>query len=189
MTLVSMYDMEAAMTRQQDPPISEAYGDSRIDGAAWALGIGELEGASTYWLATVHPSGRPHVVPVLGVVHDGSLYFAAGPRTQKARNLSRGSAVTVTTHGEALDVVLEGSARRVTTPAVLAAVADAYVGKYGWETTVQDGALHAEGAPTAGPPPFHVFVVVPARAFGFPTTDDAPPTRWRFTSPRRSRGW
>lgn len=177
------------MTRRQNLPTSETYGDPGSDGAAWALGLGELETAGTYWVATVHPSGRPHVVPVLGVVHDDSLHFAAGPRTQKARNLSRGSAVTATTHGDAFDVVLEGNARRVTDPAVLASVADAYVGKYGWETTVQDGALHAEGAPTAGPPPFHVFVVVPDRAFGFPTTDDVPPTRWRFTAPRRSRGW
>lgn len=166
--------------RRRNLPISEAYTDPDSDGAAWALGLGELENAGTYWVATVHPSGRPHVVPVLAVVHDGSLYFAAGPRTQKARNLARRSAVTVTTHGEALDVVLEGSARRVTDPALLASVADAYVSTYGWETTSRDGALHADGAPTAGPPPYHVFVVVPDRAFGFPTTAEAPPTRWRF---------
>lgn len=38
----------------------------------------------------------------------------------------------------------------------------------------------AHGAPTAGPPPYHVFAIVPERAFGFPATGDAPPTRWTF---------
>lgn len=105
------------MTRRKDQPISEAYADPGTDGASRARGIEELATSSTYWVATVHPSGRPHVVPVMAVVHDGHLHFAAGPRTQEARNLWRNSAVAVTTHGEALDVVLEGTARRVTEPA------------------------------------------------------------------------
>lgn len=169
-------------TYPEDQPTSESYGAPGSLGAAWEHGLAELERSETYWMATAHPSGRPHVVPVLAVVHDGRLHVAAGPRTQKARNLARTPTVTVTTHGESFDIVLEGRARRVTDPAVLAAVADVYATKYGWEPTVQEGALHAEGAPTAGPPPYHVHAVVPDRAFGFPSNGDAPPTRWRFTA-------
>lgn len=105
-------------TSQEHQPISEAYVDPGRDGASWDRGLAELERSGTYWMATLRPSGRPHVVPVLAIVHDGHLHVAAGPRTQKARNLTRTPAVTVTTHGETFDIVLEGKARRVTDPAV-----------------------------------------------------------------------
>ena len=35
----------------------------------------------TCWLATVHPDGRPHVMPVGVLWDDGKLYFTAGPGT------------------------------------------------------------------------------------------------------------
>ena len=41
--------------------------------------------------------------------------------------------------------------------------------------------LWAEGAPTAGPPPYHVYRVLPHKVLGFPTDDaSVVPTRWRF---------
>ena len=52
--------------------------------------------------------------------------------------------------------------------------------------TVRDGAFHdgafhdAEGAPTAGPPPYDVYEVIPTTAFGFGTDESFSPTRWRF---------
>jgi Pyridoxamine 5'-phosphate oxidase len=41
---------------------------------------------ATYWLATVRPDGRPHVMPILAVWVNGMLFFAAGQGTRKARN-------------------------------------------------------------------------------------------------------
>jgi hypothetical protein len=47
--------------------------------------------------------------------------------------------------------------------------------------TERDGAIHdAEGAPTAGPPPYDVDELVPAIAFGFGLDKHLIPTRWRF---------
>ena len=46
--------------------------------------------------------------------------------------------------------------------------------------TVRDGAFYADGAPTAGPPPYEVYEVTPATAFGFPTDETFTATRWRF---------
>ena len=44
------------------------------------------------------------------------------------------------------------------------------------------------GAPTSGGPPYQVFELVPARAYGFPTDDQLDPTRWTFdTAPARDR--
>lgn len=140
----------------------------------------ELRRSSTFWVATVHPTGRPHVVPVLAAVHADALHVAAGPATQKARNLARDPRVTVTTRGEDVDVVIEGAAHRVDESSALASVARAYARKYGWDVEARDGGLHGDGAPTAGPPPYHVFRLAPHRAFGFPVTGNGTPTRWRF---------
>jgi hypothetical protein len=51
-------------------------------------GIRDLEvsdAASHYWLATVRPDGRPHVMGVGIVWDDGRFYLVSGPRTQKSR--------------------------------------------------------------------------------------------------------
>jgi hypothetical protein len=161
-------------------PLASPYVEDGRRPVPWAVVAAELERSFTYWAATLHPTGRPHLVPLLGVVNDESLHFAAGPGSQKIRNLTRDPAISVTTHGEAFDVVLEGTARRVDHHAALTYVADAYMAKYGWEVDVVDGALWGKGAPSAGPPPYHVYRVAPHRAFGFPTDGDATPTRWTF---------
>ena len=164
-------------------PIAEPYAADGEPGARWAEAIQELRRATTCWVATIHPTGRPHAVPVLAVVTGDAVHFAAGPTTQKARNLARDPRLTLTTSGDALDVVVEGVADRVRDDAALAAVVEAYVTKYGWEVEAREGGLHGEGAPTAGPPPYHVYRLVPRRAFGFPTSGGAAPTRWRFRAP------
>ncbi len=48
---------------------------------------------------------------------------------------------------------------------------------------MRDGAFHdAEGAPTAGPPPYDVYEVTAETAYGFGTDGTFAPTRWRFGS-------
>jgi hypothetical protein len=39
--------------------------------------------------------------------------------------------------------------------------------EYWWQVTVRDGAFYADGAPTAGPPPYELYEVIPTTAFGF----------------------
>jgi nitroimidazol reductase NimA-like FMN-containing flavoprotein (pyridoxamine 5'-phosphate oxidase superfamily) len=171
------------MTEHASSPATEHYAGGGAPGAPWSAAMEELGRASTFWVATVHPTGRPHVVPVLAVVSGDALHFAAGPATRKARNLAGDPRVTVTTGGEDFDVVVEGVVDLVNEDDTLAAVAEAYVSKYGWKVEAREGWLRGEGAPTAGPPPYHVYRVVARRAFGFPVTGEATPTRWRFSSP------
>jgi hypothetical protein len=173
------------VTEHASSPATEPYAAGGAPGAPWSDAMEELQTASTFWVATVHPTGRAHVVPVLAVVSGDFLHFAAGPTTQKARNLARDPQVTVTTRGEDFDVVIDGVVDPVRGEDALASVAEAYGGKYGWEVEARDGCLHGEGAPTAGPPPYRVFRLVPHRAFGFPATGEAIPTRWVFPSPAR----
>jgi Pyridoxamine 5'-phosphate oxidase len=139
------------------------------------------QSTATYWLATVRHDGAPHVRPVLAVWVDGGLYVCMGPGTRKAGNLARDPRCVVTVEVEPLDLAVEGNAVMVRDEAVLARVAQAYDATYGWRVTVRNGAFDAAGgAPTAGPPPYHVYEVVPATAYGFGTDERLVPTRWRF---------
>ena len=60
---------------------------------------------------------------------------------------------------------------------------DVYASKYGWPAAVKEGAFDAPyGAPTAGPPPYEVYVITPTVVYGFGTDDEHAPrsTRWQF---------
>lgn len=147
----------------------------------WPEVLERLGAAASYWLATTHADGRPHVVPVLAVVTDGALGVAMNPTTRKAKNLARDPRCTVTASAAAVDLVVEGIAERVDDPLRLGRAATAYDAKYGWRVTVHEGAFTgSEGAPTAGPPPYHLYAVQPLTVFAFPTDGAAAATRWRF---------
>jgi hypothetical protein len=128
-------------------------------------------------------------MPILAVWVDGGLFFSAGARTRKARNLTSDPHCVVTVEHEPLDLVVEGTAAKVRDTATLQHVADAYAQVYGWHVTVRDGAFHHDtgGASTAGPPPYDVYEVRPTVAFGFGTDETFVPTRWRFPE-RPDRG-
>jgi hypothetical protein len=166
-----------------DPePAAEAMTGLDAAPTSWARARGLLENARPrYWLATVRPDGRPRVMPLLGVWVEGRLYFCAGEGTRKARNLAGNSTCVVAVEEEPLDLVVEGEAVKTRDEATLRRVADAYAAVYDWHVTVRDGAFHdTEGAPTAGPPPYDVYEVTPAIAFGLGTDETLTATRRRF---------
>ena len=146
----------------------------------WSAAFQRLAEAGTYWLATVREDGSPHVMPVLAVQAEGSLYFSASAGTQKARNLRRDHRCTLTAQAASTDLVVEGDAAIVRDAAALGAVATAYATKYGWTVEVRDGGLYGEGAPTAGPPPYDVYLLTPRKAFALPTDDAEAGTTWQF---------
>ncbi len=146
----------------------------------WAEARRQLAAAETYWLATVRPDGRPHVMPVLAVWLEGAVYFCAGVTTRKARNLARDAHCVLTAASHRLHLVMEGTGAPVRDEATLQRVAAAYASKYDWPVTVRDGAFSADGAPTAGPPPYDVYAVAPTLAFAFGTDESVGATRWRF---------
>jgi nitroimidazol reductase NimA-like FMN-containing flavoprotein (pyridoxamine 5'-phosphate oxidase superfamily) len=148
---------------------------------AWAEARRRLTEGQWYWLATVRPDGRPHVVPVLAVWLSSALYFVAGEATRKAKNLARDSHCVITLATADAHLVVEGEAAKVRDETKLQRVAAVYASKYQWRVTVRDGAFDADyGAPTAGPPPYEVYEVTPRKAFGFGTDETFSPTRWRF---------
>lgn len=171
----------ATETAKAPGPVAELMAGAAEDATPtpWEEARRRLAEADTYWLTTVRPDRRPHLVPVLAVWAGNALHLAAGGTTRKARNLARYPHCAVAASQDGLDLVLEGSAVRVRDPDRLRRVSAAYQEKYGWPTTVRGAALWGDGAPTAGPPPYQVYEVAAQVGFGLPT-GELPPTRWRF---------
>lgn len=171
---------ERNLDRYGAPPISwTTVRELLEEGLTQAPGTGG-PARHTFWVATVHPDGRPHVMPVGMLFVDGALYFNAGASTRKAKHLAHDPhcAITVATHP--FDLVVEGEAVKVTDEARLRRIAEVYA-SHGWKPTVRDGALYAEySAPSAGPPPWDVYEVTPATAFALGTAEPFGATRWRF---------
>jgi nitroimidazol reductase NimA-like FMN-containing flavoprotein (pyridoxamine 5'-phosphate oxidase superfamily) len=134
----------------------------------------------THWLATVHPDGRPHVMPVWAIWVNDAFYFTTGPTTRKGKNLAHNSQCVITVARSApggLDLIVEGTATKVSDEARLQQIAEAYA-SVGWYPTVRDGAFYADhGAPSAGPFPFDVYEVLPTTVFGLGSSA----TRWSFS--------
>lgn len=135
-------------------------------------------GRHTPWLTTINPDGSPHVMPV-GVINvDGTWYFTSGPATRKSRNISRDPRCVITVATHPFDLVIEGTAERVIDTAELRAVAAAFAAQ-GWPASVASDALTAEySAPSAGPPPWHVYRVVLSRVFALGTAEPYGATRF-----------
>ena len=157
----------------------DIYGDEPIP---WSRAVEQLEAGSakSFWLATVRPDGRPHVAGVGALWVDGKLYFTSGPQTRKSRNLAQNPACVFSVTLPNLDLVIEGTAARVTDEDTLQRLAQRYAAQ-GWPARVSDGALTAEySAPSAGPPPWFLYVVTPITAFGVATAEPNGATRWQF---------
>jgi uncharacterized pyridoxamine 5'-phosphate oxidase family protein len=131
----------------------------------------------TIWLATVRPDGRPHLAGVGALWLDGALYFVSGAGTRKSKNLAENPNCVLSVSLPDLDLVLEGAATQVTDDATLRRLAERYVAS-GWPAQVENGAFTAPySAPSAGPPPWNLYVVTPSVAFGVGLGGAM---RWRF---------
>lgn len=137
----------------------------------WSWAAERLTAARNYWLATVWPDGRPHVMPVWGMWDDGTLWFTSAVGSRKIRNLLADPRCCVTTEDAADPVVIEGVAQIVTEPAVLQRIIDLMNAKYGTHSDADflDPATNA----TVGVRPRRVFSL---RAGDFTGS----PTRWIF---------
>jgi pyridoxine/pyridoxamine 5'-phosphate oxidase len=144
------------------------------------MGRGEDAPPRTTWLSTVSPDGKPHTTGVGALWLDDRFFFTIGPKTRKSRNLAQNPNCVVSVALGDLDLVVEGTAAKVTDEAKLERLAEAFRAQ-GWPATVKDGALTAEySAPSAGPPPWYLYEMTPKTAFGVATKEPFGATRWRF---------
>ena len=132
------------------------------------------------FLGTSRPDGCPHAAAIGARWYDGNLYFTSGPDTRKSHNLAVNSACTIAMSLKGIDLVLEGEATMVTDLPTLEAVAALYR-EDGWPAEVEGEAFTAPySAPSAGPPPWHLYRVTVHTAFGVATAEPYGATRWRF---------
>ena len=83
-------------------------------------------------IATVKPSGKPHVVPVLALYYDGKVYFSADRDSVKVKNiLSNNNVATVTGDGYRT-VVMEGKARILGEEEIANGIAELFQEKHPW---------------------------------------------------------
>jgi len=167
-------------------PVAEL--DARFSGpdaaaTSWAEVRALLQTAELFWISTVSSDGRPHVSPLPAVWQDRALYFCTGAREQKGVNLTHNAQCALTTGNNAwksgLDVVVEGTAQRVTDDAHLRRLAAEWESKYrgDWHFDVAHGAFHHEGGEAL------VFEVAPDKVLAFAKGEFAQ-TRFRFGSGR-----
>jgi nitroimidazol reductase NimA-like FMN-containing flavoprotein (pyridoxamine 5'-phosphate oxidase superfamily) len=156
------------------------FSDPDAGPTPWQDAAAVLERAELYWLTTVRADGRPHVTPLIGVFQDGAMHFCTGLREQKARNLEQHADVALTTGtntwARGVDVVVEGTAVRLSERDELQRLADAYEAKYGsvWHFDVGDG-VFGEGEDAAA-----VFRIEPAKVLAFAKEPHAH-TSFRFS--------
>ena len=150
----------------------------------WSRVEHELEGDigpnGRHFLATTRPDGRPHVAGVGALWESGKFYFVSGPETRKSQNLAERPDCVITANLPDLDLVVEGTARKVTDAPTLERLARRYDAQ-GWPATVEGDAFTAPySAPSAGPPPWNLYEFTPATAFGVASAEPHGATRWRF---------
>lgn len=162
--------MTTVEPRRSRPDIPRGYGipKSAKGMLPWAYVVDRLTAARNYWIGSTRPDGRPHAVPVWGVLVDGVLYHGGGGDTRRARNLDANPHMAV--HLESADqvvqvVIVEGVVDKLAEDTadadLLRRVDDAYEAKYGMR----------HGTP--------VWALRPQRALAwteYPTTA----TRWEF---------
>jgi hypothetical protein len=137
----------------------------------WSWAEERLAKSHDYWVATVRPDRRPHLMPVWAVWDGGALWWSSSLGSSKARNLAVDGRCSIATDNAWEPVVLEGTAVRVTDPESLARFVGLENEKYETDYGVDflDPSVNA------------TFRVEPSWVFSL-TEDDftGSPTRWVF---------
>jgi nitroimidazol reductase NimA-like FMN-containing flavoprotein (pyridoxamine 5'-phosphate oxidase superfamily) len=118
---------------------------------SWAWAEQHLKKSHNYWLSTVRPDGRPHVMVVWGLWHGGAYYFSTGTQSRKGRNLAANPSCVIATEQAQEAVIVEGTARVLADGALSRDILARYKRKYHWDPT------------TLGQP---IYIVQPSRVFG-----------------------
>ena len=160
--------------------LHEGFSEPGATARPWADVVDVLSKSEMFWLSTVRRDGRPHVTPLPAIWLDRALHFCTGDAEQKARNLESNPGCILTTGTNqlrsGLDVVVEGTAARVTDQARLQRLAALWKSKLDWQFEVADGAFRDPDGRRG-----LVFGVTPTKVLSFgkaPYTQ----TRYRFTA-------
>jgi len=138
----------------------------------WEWAHERLEASHDYWLATVRPDTRPHLMPVWGTWDGDALWFSSANASRKATNLRADPRCSVATDDAYQPVVLEGHARIVSDRQQLSRALELENRKYGTDYGVE----------MLDPEHNAWFEFRPTWAFALDEDDfTGTPTRWAFT--------
>jgi hypothetical protein len=136
---------------------------------------------TTWFLGTAGADRRPHAAGVGALWDAGDIYFTSGPGTRKSKQLATNPACSISVRLPGIDLVFEGTATRVTDGPTLERIASRFRDG-GWEPTVEgEGFTAPYSAPSAGPPPWHLYRFTKERVFGVADEEPHGATRWRFS--------
>ena len=159
--------------------LNESFSQPGASARPWTEVAAVLTESEMFWLSTVRRDGRPHVAPLPAIWLDGTLHFCTGSLEQKTRNLQASPRCVLAAganHFRAgLDVVVEGTAARVTGPGELGSLAAIWKSKLDWDYEVTDDGFRDGPSPTV-----LVFGVTPAKILAF---GKAPYTQTRYRFP------
>ena len=139
----------------------------------WSWADKRLEESHNYWLATVRPDGRPHLMVIWGLWLDGLFYFSTGSRSRKTRNLEGNAHCVIGSDQSHEAVVVEGVAEKVLDLELLQRLLASYERKYDYDMATMRNDILELREP--------MFAVRPEIAFGLDEEvgmENA--TRWRF---------
>ncbi len=114
------------------PKFPKGYVDNPISEVSWEYVEKRLTDSINYWLCSVRPDGRPHVVPRWGVFLDGRFYYDGSPETRHALNLLENPNVTLHLESGNDVVIMDGESHPAGKPTAELAqrLSQAYCAKY-----------------------------------------------------------
>jgi hypothetical protein len=141
----------------------------------WSWAEYRLESSHNYWLATVRPDGRPHLMVIWGLWQGGVFFFSTGSGSRKALNLERNAHCVIGTEQAQEAVVVEGFAEKLRDVKQLTDLLSLYELKYDYDMAAMREDILALREP--------IFAVRPSVAFGLDEKASMQnSTRWRFAT-------
>ena len=108
----------------------------------WGAVRNDLEEAPVYWVASVRPDGRPHVVPRDGLWLDHTWYYGGSPKTVHNNNIEKNPEVAVHIGDGMKAIIVEGRSEFVrtdrSTGAKLAEMNNRKYAHYGMNSKAED---------------------------------------------------
>jgi len=114
------------------PRFPKGYVDNPKSILPWSHVVRKLTHAINYWICSVNPNGRPHVVPKWAVMIADKMYYDGSPETRHAKNISENPFVSLHLEDGSDVVIVNGKVVELTlSPLELReTIARAYTDKY-----------------------------------------------------------
>jgi nitroimidazol reductase NimA-like FMN-containing flavoprotein (pyridoxamine 5'-phosphate oxidase superfamily) len=119
-------------TQTTRPVFPSGYVDRPTAEVPWEYVEQQLTDAIHYWMCSVRPDNRPHVVPRWAVYVEGRIYYDGSPETRHARNVTENPHVALHLESGEKALIAEGTCRAAgkPVPELAEKIAAAYRAKY-----------------------------------------------------------